>query len=70
MANIMRSLGIAGHVPQIELLDHLGTQQVPVHPRVAEALGVRWATAQRQYRFRQEELTWEQYVRRYIDPYG
>jgi hypothetical protein len=70
IANIMRSLGIKGDIPHIEALDQLHTLQVPVHPKVAEALGVSWATPARRYRFRQEELNWEQYVRRYIDLYG
>jgi hypothetical protein len=63
MANIMRSLGISGDIPHLAAFDQM---QVPVHPKVAEALEVRWATPERKYRFRQEELTWEQYVRRYI----
>lgn len=67
MANIMRSLGISSDIPHLAAFDQM---QVPVHPKVAEALGVRWATPERKYRFRQEELTWEQYVRRYIDHYG
>src|SRR5260370_577105 len=70
IANIMRSLGVKGHIPPIAPLDQLHTLQVPVHPRVAEVLGVRWATPERKYRFRQEELTWEQYIRRYIEHYG
>jgi hypothetical protein len=63
----MRSLGISSDIPHLAAFDQM---QVPVHPKVAEALGVRWATPERKYRFRQEELTWEQYVRRYIDHYG
>ena len=70
IANIMHSLGVKGQVPHIAPLDQLHTLQVPVHPKVAEALGARWATPDRKYRFRQEELTWEQYIRRYIEHYG
>ncbi len=70
LANIMRSLGVKGAIPHLEALDQLQTLQIPVHPLVAEALEMRWATEERKYRFRQEELTWEEYVRRYIDHYG
>ncbi len=70
MANIMRSLGITGDIPPLAVLDQFRVLQVPVHPTVADALGVLWATPQRRYCFRQVELTWEEYVRRYIDLYG
>lgn len=70
MANIMKSLAVEGKIRSIAGFDQLNTMQVPVHPMVAEALGIRWAPPERKYRFRQEELTWEQYVRRYIRHYG
>jgi hypothetical protein len=52
------------------VLDHLNRLQVPVHPKVAEALGVKWANEHTKYRFGGEEITWETYVRRYIEHYG
>jgi Polysaccharide biosynthesis enzyme WcbI len=51
-------------------LDQLGYLEVPVHPLVAAALGVRWAGPRTRYCSRGEWLTWEEYVRRYIAHYG
>jgi polysaccharide biosynthesis acetyltransferase WcbI-like protein len=51
-------------------LDHLRRLQVPVHPKVAEALGVAWANERTKYLYGGEEITWETYVRRYIEHYG
>jgi hypothetical protein len=70
LAHIMRGLAVRGTIPRVDALDQLHTIQVPVHPLVAEALEMRWVTPDRKYRFRQEELTWEEYVRRYIAHYG
>jgi hypothetical protein len=44
--------------------------QVPVHPKVAQALGVTWATESTKYLYSGEQITWETYVRRYIEHYG
>jgi hypothetical protein len=52
------------------ILDHLQRLQVPVHPRVAKALGVKWANEATRYLYGGEEITWEAYVRRYIEHYG
>jgi hypothetical protein len=51
-------------------LDHLRRLQVPVHPKVAQALGVVWANERTKYLYGGEEITWETYVRRYIEHYG
>jgi hypothetical protein len=51
-------------------LDHLRRLQVPVHPKVAQALGVTWATESTKYLYSGEQITWETYVRRYIEHYG
>jgi hypothetical protein len=51
-------------------LDQLGDLQVPVHPLVAAALGLAWATPATRYRFKTEDVTWDQYIRRYIAHYG
>lgn len=51
-------------------LDHLGRDQVPVHPWVAETLGVTWAHDQALYTHRGGRVTWEGYVRDYIHHYG
>ena len=43
---------------------------MPVHPKVAQALGVTWARENTKYLYGGEQITWETYVRRYIDHYG
>lgn len=48
----------------------LRNPQVPVHPKVARDLGVKWADAATRYLNHGRELTWEEYVRRYIEHYG
>jgi hypothetical protein len=44
--------------------------QVPVHPRVAKDLGVRWADERTRYVMHGRELTWQSYIRSYIEHYG
>jgi hypothetical protein len=44
--------------------------QVPVHPRVARDLGVRWADDRTRYLAHGREVSWENYVRSYIEHYG
>jgi hypothetical protein len=51
-------------------LDHLRRLQVPVHPKVAQALGVTWAKENTKYLYGGEQITWETYIRRYIQHYG
>jgi len=51
-------------------VDQLRNAQIPVHPLVAERLGLIWATHDTRYNFRGERLTWEQYTRHYIDHFG
>lgn len=51
-------------------LNSLKRLQVPIHPRVADALGIGWAHAGRKYLVRGEWVTWEQYFRKYIAYYG
>ena len=70
MQFMLRELGIDRAYRSIGILDHLKRLQVPVHPKVAEALGVKWADANTKYLYRGEQITWETYVRRYIDHYG
>jgi polysaccharide biosynthesis acetyltransferase WcbI-like protein len=48
----------------------LRNPQVPVHPKVARDLGVRWADEKTRYLDRGREITWETYIRRYIEHYG
>jgi Polysaccharide biosynthesis enzyme WcbI len=44
--------------------------QVPVHPRVARDLGVRWADQRTRYLVHGREVSWENYIRSYIEHYG
>jgi hypothetical protein len=48
----------------------LRNPQVPVHPKVASDLGIRWADDETRYCDRGGEVTWETYIRRYIEHYG
>jgi hypothetical protein len=70
MQYLLRQLGIDPAYRSIGILDHLKRLQVPVHPKVAEALGVKWAGANTKYSYCGEQITWETYVRRYIEHYG
>lgn len=70
MQYLLRHLGIDQAFRPAAILDHLQRLQVPVHPQVAKALGVRWADENTRYLHHGEPITWETYVRRYIDHYG
>lgn len=51
-------------------LDALRNLQIPVHPKVAQALDVTWANEATRYLVRGEKITWEEYFRKYISYYG
>jgi hypothetical protein len=44
--------------------------QVPVHPRVAKDLGVRWADERTRYLVHGRDVTWQSYIHSYIEHYG
>ena len=67
---LLRQLGMGQGFRPNSTLDHLRRLQIPVHPKVAEALGVKWADASTKYLYYGEQITWETYVRRYIEHYG
>jgi hypothetical protein len=70
MQYLLRQLGMdQGYRPN-STLDHLRRLQVPVHPKVAQALGVTWAKENTKYLYGGEQITWETYIRGYIDHYG
>ncbi len=70
MQYLLGKLGMdQGYRPN-STLDHLRRLQVPVHPKVAQALGVTWATENTKYLYAGAQITWETYIRRYIDHYG
>ena len=48
----------------------LRNPQVPIHPMVARDLGVKWADENTRYLDHGREITWERYIRSYIDHYG
>lgn len=53
------------------VLDYLSYFQVPIHPLVARALALEWVDDATTYNFNHvEQLTWEEYVTRYIRVYG
>jgi hypothetical protein len=70
MQYLLGHLGVSEIHPSASSLDHLKRLQVPVHPKVAQALGVRWADERTKYLYGGERITWEAYMRRYIDHYG
>jgi hypothetical protein len=70
MRYLLHEIGIGEAHPPTASLDHLRRLQVPVHPKVAKALGVKWAGERTRYLYGGERITWETYVRRYIDHYG
>jgi hypothetical protein len=69
---ILKAIGV--HDP-VEALSqhadaHLRVPQVPIHPKVAADLGVRWADESTRYEMFSQKMNWETYVRRYIEHYG
>jgi hypothetical protein len=70
MQYLLEHLGLEQIYRPIASLDHLRRLQVPVHPKVAQALGVTWANANTKYLYHGEHITWETYIRRYIAHYG
>ncbi len=70
MQHLLKHLEIDEIYRPIASLDHLKRLQVPVHPKVARALGVKWASENTRYLYGGEQITWETYVRRYIEHYG
>jgi hypothetical protein len=70
MQYLLGHFGIEQVFRPAAILDHLQRLQVPVHPKVARALGVRWAHETTKYVYCGEAITWETYVRRYIEHYG
>ena len=70
MEYLLAHLGVDRVYRSIASLDHLRRLQVPVHPKVAQALGVTWATTNAKYLYNGEHITWETYTQRYIEHYG
>ena len=71
MQLVAKSVGVAAPISLEPGIDAaLRNPQIPIHPRVAADLGVRWADETTRYLNRGIEITWESYVRRYIEHYG
>ncbi len=70
LKHVTRELALSLRFWLPDSLDSLRRLQVPVHPKVGAALGMRWAGPRRRYLVRGEWLTWEDYFRRYIAYYG
>lgn len=64
-------LKILNVTPQPSKLDGWSAMQVPIHPRVADQLQLEWAPHNRVYRYTPfGDVTWEQYVKNYIEILG
>ena len=70
MQRLMQRLGIDEPFPHVAHFDHLKRLQVPIHPKVARALGVTWADEATRYLYEGRPTTWEAYTRAYIEHYG
>jgi Polysaccharide biosynthesis enzyme WcbI len=71
MQYVAKCVGIGDAVALTESYDVLlRNPQVPVHPKVAADLGVGWADERTTYLSRGREVTWETYIRSYIEHYG
>jgi hypothetical protein len=70
MQRLVELLGIDEPLPFVADLDHLKRQQVPIHPKVARALGITWADEKTLYAHEGLPITWEAYIRAYIAHYG
>jgi hypothetical protein len=68
---VARCVGVTDTVSLTESYDVLlRNPQIPVHPKVAADLGVTWADGRTKYLNRGREITWEAYIRSYIEHYG
>lgn len=70
LRQIATALGVKGRLRRMRTLSELDRLQIPVHPKVAAALGVKWIGERTTHIYHGERITWETYVRRYIDYYG
>jgi hypothetical protein len=71
MQFVAKLVGAGEPVALTESVDaSLRNPQVPVHPKVARDLGVKWANERTRYLNRGRQVTWEAYIRSYIEHYG
>jgi hypothetical protein len=71
MQFVAKLVGAGEPISLTESVDaSLRNPQVPVHPKVARDLGVKWADERTRYLNRGRQVTWESYIRSYIEHYG
>jgi hypothetical protein len=71
MQFVAKAVGVSEPIALTESVDaSLRNPQVPIHPKVARDLGVKWIHDGTHYLNRGREITWENYIRSYIDHYG
>ncbi len=71
MQFVAKLVGAGQPISLTESVDaSLRNPQVPVHPKVARDLGVKWADERTRYLNRGRQVTWESYIRSYIEHYG
>ena len=70
LRQIATKLDVKGSARSLAPLDELARLQVPIHPRVAQTLGVTWVNEGTTYVCRGKKITWEAYIRKYISYYG
>jgi len=70
LEHILKELHLDLSVPPAEALDELRSIQVPVHPLVARKLSIEWADETTLYACEGTNMTWEGFVRFYIERYG
>jgi hypothetical protein len=69
--HVLRSIGHAAvDRPAADLDRHFNVVQVPVHPAIARMFDVAWADERTAYVVSGHPMTWETYVRRYIEHFG
>ena len=70
MQFVAKLVGSSEPISLTERIDAgLRNPQVPVHPKVARDLGVKWADERTRYLNHGRQITWEQYIRSYIEHY-
>jgi hypothetical protein len=71
MQFVAKSVGAGGLIALTETVDaSLRNPQVPIHPKVASELGVKWVDEGTRYLNHGVAMSWEEYIRSYIRHYG
>jgi hypothetical protein len=71
MQFVAKSVGAGVPIALTETIDaSLRNPQVPIHPKVASDLGVKWVDENTRYLNRGVAMSWEDYIQSYIRHYG